>query len=77
MRSDLFKLNLRDLLHGFIVAIVSSVLTGLYTVAQTGQLPTLEELKVVGLVGLGAGLSYLGKQLTTNADGNFGSSDPK
>jgi hypothetical protein len=73
MRSDFGKLNLRDLLHGFIVAVITSVITGAYTALSSGTLPTLTDLQAIGLVGLGAGLAYIGKQLTTNSDGNVGS----
>ena len=80
MRSDIFQLNLRDLLHGFLVAVVTSVTTGIVgiinNIATTGSFPDLPtilaSLKTIGLVGLLAGIGYLGKQLGTNADGTLG-----
>jgi VIT1/CCC1 family predicted Fe2+/Mn2+ transporter len=62
-------LNLNDLVKGFIVAFLSTALTGVVATLDSGALPTLAELKSAGIVGLTAGISYLLKNLLTNSQG--------
>lgn len=69
--SDLFKLNWNDLLKGFIVAVVTAILAGVYQIVQTGALPTMEQLKIVGITALTAGIAYLLKNVFTNSNGNI------
>jgi VIT1/CCC1 family predicted Fe2+/Mn2+ transporter len=67
--SNFLNLNVDDLVKGFIVAFLSTALTGLISTLDSGALPTLTELKSAGIVGLTAGLSYLLKNLLTNSQG--------
>lgn len=67
--SNFLNLNIDDLLKGFIVAFLSTALTGLIATLDSGALPTLAELKSAGVVGLTAGISYLLKNLLTNSQG--------
>ena len=72
MKSRLFLLNGKDLLKGFITAVVMAVLTAVYTAIETGSLAfTWEFFKPVLIVGLGAGISYLIKNLFTNSSDQF------
>lgn len=73
--SSFGKLNLRDLLNGFIVAFLTASLTGLITILDSGVLPTLAELKAAGLAGLVASLAYLLKNLVTNSSGKVGAGE--
>lgn len=66
MKSTFLKLQWRDLLKGFVVAVITSVVATLYTSFEQGSLPTLAELKTAGLVGIGAGIAYLIKNLFTD-----------
>jgi len=67
--SNFLNLNSQDLLKGFIVAFLSTALTGVVATLDSGALPTLAELKSAGIVGLTAGISYLLKNLLTNSQG--------
>jgi VIT1/CCC1 family predicted Fe2+/Mn2+ transporter len=69
--SNLFNLNSQDLLKGFIVAFLSAALTGIVATLDAGALPTIEEIKSAGVVGITAGLSYLLKNLLTNSQGEI------
>lgn len=64
--SKFLTVNERDLIKGFIVAILASILTWLYQLLQNNWSLTLENLKVIGLAWLTAWLWYLVKNLFTN-----------
>lgn len=66
--AKLFSMNLRDVLKGFIVAVLTVVITALSTAIADGSLPDLQELKSIGLIGLSAGMAYLVKNFFTNSD---------
>jgi VIT1/CCC1 family predicted Fe2+/Mn2+ transporter len=67
--SNFLNLNVDDLVKGFIVAFLSTALTGVVSTLDSGVLPTLVELKTAAIVGLTAGISYLLKNLLTNSQG--------
>jgi len=67
--SNFLNLNVDDLVKGFIVAFLSTALTGVVATLDSGALPTLAELKSAGIVGLTARISYLLKNLLTNSQG--------
>jgi len=67
--SNFLNLNVDDLLKGFIVAFLSTALTGVVSTLDSGILPTVSELKSAAIVGLTAGISYLLKNLLTNSQG--------
>jgi VIT1/CCC1 family predicted Fe2+/Mn2+ transporter len=67
--SNFLNLNVDDLVKGFIVAFLSTALTGVVSTLDSGVLPTLAELKTAAIVGLTAGISYLLKNLLTNSQG--------
>lgn len=69
--SNFLKLNLQDLLKGVFVAFITSVLSGVYAIIQSGAIPTMAELKVIALSGCTAGIAYLLKNLMTNSNGNL------
>lgn len=66
MNSQLFKVNGYDLLKGFIVSIISAVLTLLLTQLQSGSI----DWKAVSTVALISAISYILKQLGTDQEGN-------
>lgn len=57
--SKQFSLNIQDLGKGLIVAVLSAGLTALLAVLNNGGMPTVQDLKTVGLVSVTAGISYL------------------
>jgi hypothetical protein len=75
MKSKFFKLNASDLLKGLLVAFITALLTGRYQVVQAGSDLTWVSFKPVLIASIGAGLSYLIKNLCTNSDGQFAVSE--
>ena len=66
--SEQYKLDIQDYLKGFAMAVYAALLAGFYqycdNLIRTGQalaLPTLNDLKIIGLVALFTGISYLYK----------------
>jgi hypothetical protein len=58
-------LTWKNLLKGFFVAILMSILTSLYSIFSTN---ITIDLKTIILLSLGAGISYLIKNLFTNSN---------
>lgn len=75
--SKFFAINGRDLVKGLIVAALATVVTGLTTIIQAGQLPTLEQWKQIGMMAAAAALSYFLKNFLTNSEDKFLSTEPK
>lgn len=75
--TQFFTLGLRDIAKGFLVAMLTAIITGLGTVLQNGTIPTETELKNLVLIGLSAGIAYLGKNLLTNSNDQFLKKEPK
>lgn len=71
VKSSYNKLNWRDILHAFIMAFVTSSLTGIIELMQSGHLPTFASVKVHAVIGLTAGLSYVLKVLKENSNGQL------
>ena len=69
MNSSFLKLNVKDLLKGFIVAVFAALLTGVYNAIQTGISFTWAFWQPIVLTAVGAGLAYLIKNLFSNSDG--------
>jgi hypothetical protein len=70
-QSNFGQLNMRDAIHGFIVAFLTAALSGLVTVLDAGHLPTAGELKAHALIGLTAGVSYILKNVFSNSNGQL------
>lgn len=70
-RSKLFSLNWRDFLKGLLLAILSSVVTFLYQVIQTGITFDAEFFKSVGVIAVTTLLAYLSKNLFENSSGDL------
>lgn len=73
--SNFLSLNLRDAVNGFVVAFFSTALVGIIETLDAGHLPSIGEIKTAVIVGLTAGLSYLLKNLLTNASGQLFTKD--
>ena len=67
MMSNFLNLNYKDLLKGLFITVLTTILGWVYTIIQTGLLPTLDNLKTIWLAGLGAGISYLIKNLLSSS----------
>lgn len=77
-KSKIFGVNIRDILYGAIVAIVSSILTALH------QLLSIEPLviswitiKPIIYIGLTSGLAYIIKNAFSNSKGEFAKKETK
>lgn len=75
--SSFFSLNKRDAINGLIVAFLSAALAGTIAALEAGSLPSLDALKADALFGLKAAGAYLLKNLFSNNEGIFGSTDTK
>lgn len=73
--SSFFSLNKRDAINGLIVAFLSAALAGTIAALEAGSLPSLDSLKADALFGLKAAGAYLLKNLFSNNEGIFGSTD--
>jgi hypothetical protein len=67
MKSVFMNLNLADFGKGLLLAVLTSVLTIVYTTVQSGSL--LIDWTMVGTTALTTGLAYILKNLFTNSDG--------
>jgi hypothetical protein len=65
------KLSFKDIMKGFITAILSGALTGVYQVVQTGGEVNPMVLKSSGMVGVASGIGYLIKNIFTNSNDEF------
>ena len=66
MNSPYLSLNSRDFVKGLIVAIITAVITMLYTSIQAGDF--VLDWKAIGMTALSSGLAYIMKNLLTNSN---------
>jgi hypothetical protein len=69
--AKLFALKYKDFIKGFMVAVLTVVMTGAMTSLQAGAIPTLHDLKNLAIVGLGAGIAYITNSFLRNSDGQL------
>jgi hypothetical protein len=65
--SKLFSINIRDIAKGIILAVLSAVITFLYSAIQAGDWWNKTTLKEIGVVALTAFLAYVIKNFLTNS----------
>ncbi len=75
MKSQFLRLNLKDVLRGIAITVITAIIAGLAPVLQAGKIPTLAELKIMAIAGISAGIAYLGKNLLTNSADEFGKAE--
>lgn len=75
--SSFLKLNVSDIIKGLIVAVLAAIITGVSASLEAGTLPSLDQLKTIGLTALAAGLAYLCKNFLTNSSGNIATPEQK
>jgi len=72
MESKFLQIKSKDLVKGFITAILLAILTGLYSSINEGTFPpSVEGWKAMGVTALGGGIAYLLKNWLTNSDDQF------
>jgi len=69
--SELFSLNYRDAVNSFVIAFLTSFFTALSSSMGTGEIPSIQDLKMFSAIGFSAGISYLVKNLLTNNEGKL------
>ena len=69
--SNFLNLNIRDLIHGTILAFLTVFLAAVLQVTQTGAFPILADLKGYALAGATAAISYLIKNVFSNSIGQI------
>ena len=75
--SPFLSLHTKDAIKGLIVAILTSVLTGVYDIIASGAMPTAAQWKTIGIAGLTAGVGYVMKNWLTNSSDQFAKPEPK
>jgi hypothetical protein len=75
MRSKFLRLNTRDFIRGLIVVIICTLITGVYQLIANGGAVNWLTVKPVVIAAVGAGVSYLTKNLLTNSKGDFMKTD--
>jgi hypothetical protein len=71
MKSKFLRLSARDFIQGLIVAIICALLTGFYQLLASGGEINWMTIRPVIIAAIGAGVSYLTKNLLTNSKGQF------
>lgn len=72
MKSNFLNLNWKDLVKGFIVAVITAIITAVYEAIQAGTIQfTWPFFEPVLITALGAGLAYLIKNWLTNSNDQF------
>jgi hypothetical protein len=76
MKSKLFTLDSRDILHGLFMAFLTALLTGIIDMLGKGTVFDWPTLKPVLIAGVSAALSYLLKCLATNSRNQLFTREP-
>jgi hypothetical protein len=71
MGSKFLRLNRKDFIRGLIITVICTFLTGAYQAIASGFAFNWITMKPVVIAAVGAGISYLTKNLLTNSKGNF------
>jgi len=66
MKSSFFTLNSKDFTRGLFIAVLSAVVTFLYTCIQAGNF--VIDWSAIGMAALSAALAYITKNLLTNSN---------
>ena len=71
MASKKWAINLRDTLHGALMAGIGAVGSALTLTLASGAIPTEGDVKKSAVIGLSVGLGYLLKKLTEDENGKI------
>ena len=77
MKSKIFTLDLRDLINGLFVAVLTALLTGVIEILGNGAIFDWVHIKPVLIAGLSAVCAYLLKSLSTNSRNQLFSKEPE
>ena len=76
MKSKIFTLDLRDLLNGLFVAVLTALLTGIIDILGNGAIFDWPNIKAVIIAGISAACAYLVKSLSTNSRNQLFTKEP-
>lgn len=76
-KSKFFTLNWSDLKKSLQIVVISTAIPAVVVILNEGRFPVLDDIKTIGLISLGAWISYLTKNLLTNSQDEFLSDEPK
>jgi hypothetical protein len=76
MKSKIFTLDLRDLVNGIFVAILTALLTGIIDILGNGAIFDWLHIKPVLIAGISAACAYLLKSLSTNSRNQLFTKEP-
>lgn len=76
MKSKIFTLDMRDVLHGILIAFITALLTGVIDILDNGAVFTWLTLKPILIAGISAALSYLLKCLLSNSQNQLFTREP-
>jgi len=76
MKSRIFTLDLRDLVNGLFVAILTALLTGVIDILGNGAIFDWFHIKPVLIAGISAACAYLLKSLSTNSRNQLFTREP-
>jgi hypothetical protein len=71
MRSKFLRLNTRDFIKSIIIIVICTLITGVYQLIASGGVINWITIKPVVIAAVGAGISYLTKNLLSNSTGDF------
>jgi hypothetical protein len=71
MKSNFLTLNTRDIVKALILTFITALLTGIYQLLQAGTLLTWDALKPVVISSIAAVVGYLIKNVLTNSNDEF------
>jgi hypothetical protein len=71
MRSKFLRLNTRDFIRGMIIIVICAFITGIYQLIASEGVVNWLTVKPIVISAIGAGVSYLTKNLLTNSTGDF------
>lgn len=74
--AKLFHLKLSDGIKGFVIAVLTTITTGLMAIINSGELPTVTEWKGIAMAAIGAALAYILKNFFTNSEDKMLTGEP-
>ena len=76
MKSKLYTIDTRDVMHGIFIAFVAALLTGVIDILDNGAVFTWVTIKPVLIAALSSALSYLLKSLLSNSRNELFTREP-
>ena len=69
--SPILSLNWKDVLNSLVLGVITSVLTALVPILNSGTIPTFDNLKTILVVGLTTSIANVIRKYLTNSSNTF------